>query len=310
MPRPATCTYQGTDADGALSASPLPQGRRVRAPSARCTCGRLCWVSDTPDEVNLAALFQRYAATREPLDRWRARSRTVESPQPGSDLAGDIPASPGIPSHELARHALVSATQHLNLARTAIEASDLYPIAHNSVLRGALVGSSRAVWMLWPDDPLERQQRALRVGYESHRRFRQYAEAAGLELHGVAVLDQVAAETRSAWRETATLKANETVGDGAMIAAAAAQLFADDPRREKVAAMWMQGSGDAHGVPWPAMSRPASRPLEQGWVPGYPRKMVSVALPGDLASFVDDYELVFTITRRGWSLFDQRCTGP
>lgn len=212
--------------------------------------------------------------------------------------------------HELARHALISATQHLNLARSALMARDLYPIAHPSTLRGALIGSSRAVWLLWPDDAEERQQRALRVVYESHRRFRQFAHSAGLDEQSVSTFDELATEARAAWRATRTLKANDAAPDGVVITATAAHLFDGDPRRDQVAAMWMQGSGDAHGLPWPALSRPASQVVDAGWVQGYPRQMMSVALGGDLRTLVDDFEVAFTITRRGWSLFDQRCTGP
>lgn len=268
-------------------------------------------IVDAVDDVeSVAALFARLQTTYERLDGWRARSRQLEDPQPGSDLAADIAACPGMPSHELARHALISSVQHLNLARNAVEARDLYPIAHPSVLRGALIGASRAVWLLAPEDARERQQRALRVVWESHRRFRQYAQARQLAPEGIAAFEQMAQEARAGWQDTATLTAKTAPGDGDIIEGAAAHLFPGDPRQRQVSAMWMQGSGDAHGLPWPALSRPGTRMIEQGWMPGYPRRMVSVALGGQLEELVDDFEVIFTITRHGWSLFDQRCTGP
>ena len=62
----------------------------------------------------------------EDLDRWRARSRGVERPERGSELAGDEVVWPYLDPAEVARQSLVSATQHLNLARAALEAGEVF----------------------------------------------------------------------------------------------------------------------------------------------------------------------------------------
>ncbi|HKJ10953.1 MAG TPA: hypothetical protein VJ976_01045 [Ornithinimicrobium sp.] len=75
-----------------------------------------------------------------------------------SDLEVDAHIWRWHPPYEVARQSLIAAVQHLNLARTAIEAREVYPTSHFTVLRGALVGAAQGVWLLAPDDAQERQQ--------------------------------------------------------------------------------------------------------------------------------------------------------
>lgn len=131
-------------------------------------------VNDTRDMVALSdsdrRSLERMWATFWTPEGSRVRSRSVEEPERGSEAALDDVVWPWMPPSEIARQSLVAATQHLNLARTAIEAEDIYPSSHFTVLRGCLVGASQAVWILSSDDRTERQQRALRVIDEWYRR--------------------------------------------------------------------------------------------------------------------------------------------
>src|SRR5665647_1555533 len=118
----------------------------------------------------LAAIQSTYVD----LDRWKVRAATTEPPQPGSELAVDDEVFPRHPISEVARMSLVSAGEHLRMARDAIEAGRLYPSAHFTLLRGGLVGAAQAVWVLGPDDHAERQERGLTVLAEMHVQMRKH----------------------------------------------------------------------------------------------------------------------------------------
>ncbi|GAB2600174.1 hypothetical protein [Pseudactinotalea suaedae] len=252
----------------------------------------------------------RLRSTYESLDRWANRSERIEEPEPGSELATDNDAGLGIPMYQPARHAMLAAVQHLNLARHAVEARQLFPIAHYSVLRGALLGSARAVWLLAPHDQVERQQRTLRAVYDSHRRFRQYVEGSGMDPErvdlGATMFAQLAADAKKRWHPTATLRMDRPPTETEVVAAGAQVTFRDVDQVESVKRLWMQASGDAHGLPWPAMTRPSTKVTQQGWLPGYSRRMITVTSGVDLHEFENSFSLVFRMTRRAWSLFDQR----
>ncbi|ASR55725.1 hypothetical protein CBP52_12185 [Cellulomonas sp. PSBB021] len=260
--------------------------------------------------------MHRIRETYESLDRWRERSKTVEEPQPGSELHGDAAIWPGYPAHQVARVSLIAGVQHLNLARVAIEQREGFPIAHPTVIRGALLGASRGVWLLSPDDRHERQQHALRTIYEVHRRMRQYMDsgATGLEPDAVAQalseLDSRLDAIKALWTATPTLTAKEKPEEGKIVRLAALAVFADPKQQIALPALWMQLSGDAHGLSWPMLTRSSTSVQSVGRLPDYPAPMATFSSGADLFEIAEGFSAAFTLLRRGWSLFDQRCTAP
>ncbi|WP_444963926.1 hypothetical protein [Nocardiopsis sp. M1B1] len=83
--------------------------------------------------------------TASDLNRWRLRAHRVEEPQRGSELGVDDQIFERMAISQLARLSLIAAGEHLRLALDAINAQQLYPSSHFTVLRGALVGASQAV---------------------------------------------------------------------------------------------------------------------------------------------------------------------
>ena len=75
-----------------------------------------------------------------------------------------------MPDHALQRRPDGSVTTRPTRSITRKVEDPVYPTSHFTVLRGALVGAAQSVWLLSPDDALERQQRALRVIDEWYRR--------------------------------------------------------------------------------------------------------------------------------------------
>lgn len=109
-------------------------------------------------DAERAALLQMLGSAPD-LDRWRLRAQRIEEPEVGSDLAIDDRIFPHMAISQLARTSLVTAGEHLRLALDAIKANQLYPSSHFTVLRGALVGASQAVWVLEPEDRGQRSER-------------------------------------------------------------------------------------------------------------------------------------------------------
>lgn len=73
-------------------------------------------------------------------------------PRVGSALHTDDQVWPRHPTSEVARSTLLAGVAHLKGAFTLFDTGiEGPPIAFNSMLRGALIGSSQALWVLGPD---------------------------------------------------------------------------------------------------------------------------------------------------------------
>lgn len=246
------------------------------------------------------------------LDAWRARSRSAERPDRGSELEGDARIWTWHPPYEAARQSLIAAVQHLNLARTAIAAHEVYPTSHFTVLRGALVGAAQGVWLLSPDDATERQQRALRVIDEWYRRRTQYNNAidpAALSdvdrarLHDqTRHLEERRCQARRLWARTDTLGADETLNLTSVITWASTDTFIDPAQQSDTKLLWNMMSGDAHALGWPLTLRGRDWGRESDG-------LGVAAASGDLLDIAQPYVASFRLMRRGWSLFDRRAEG-
>lgn len=260
------------------------------------------------------ASLEEIQRTHEDLERWRARSRQPEQPERGSQLHADACIWPYHPPYEVARQSLVAAAQHLNLARTSINAGEVYPIAHFTVLRGALVGAAQGVWLLAPDEQAERQQRALRVVYEWYRRMDQYnrmIEPGMLSTENEPFLAAQTSHTRDRctaarelWAATDTLGADEPLLLTKVIRWAAEDTFADPSQVREVTLLWRLMSGDAHALGWQLVTR------GRNWERAMDGLGIG-AVPGNLASIAEPFMASFRLLKRGWGLFDRRaeCTG-
>lgn len=256
--------------------------------------------------------LEEMSATFPTLEKWRVRSRSAEKPERGSEAWLDDEIWEWLPPSEIARQSLVAATQHLNLARTAIEARDIYPTSHFTVLRGALVGASQAVWILGPADRIERQQRALRVIDEWYYRALQHSteflslvEAAADRLYfqqGMAHMQDRKDEACRLWRKTSTLSEKQTLKLTDVIMWSATEVFNDPLRAALVKPLWQQLSGDAHALGWAVLTR--SELVER-----QAEGMAIFAAGGDLRRLSEAFMLSYTILKAGWSLFDRRCEG-
>lgn len=253
---------------------------------------------------------QREAITRilektEDLDRWRLRAHRLEIPERGSDLAKDDEIFEWMPISEVARLSLISSGEHLRLALDALNAKQVYPSSHFTVLRGALVGAAQAVWVLAPDEQVTRRERGLMVIAETYAQMRKYYNfLEGTDLDdkdraGLADQQQWLAERRRqvAAQKTTGARLNLTE----IIASAADITFPDRGSRAALNRLWREMSSDAHALGWSLFQRTEFGHADR-------RTGIGVgAAGGSPEDIAESFLGSFRVLRRGWSLFDQRC---
>lgn len=268
-------------------------------------------VATVPDmaltESERAALTQMLDTATD-LDRWRLRAHRVEEPERGSDLAIDDEIFPLMAMSQLARLSLILSGEHLRLALDAMKAKQLYPSSHFTVLRGALVGASQAVWILGPEDRGQRRERALTVVTEMYAQMdKYYGFLAGTRLDGT---DRASLDDQRAWlseRQTgvaATRTGRASLNLTHVIGAASDHAFPNGASRETVRRLWREMSADAHVLGWSLFQRTSFGPpdrrtgIGEGRAPGSPEHVAE--------SFLAPYRIL----KCGWSLFDRRCEAP
>jgi hypothetical protein len=261
----------------------------------------------TMTESERAALSQLHD-TRVDLDRWQFRARQVEEPERGSDLAMDDQVFPHMAISQIARLSLVSAGEHLRLALDAIDARQLYPSSHFTVLRGALVGASQAVWILGPSDQNARRERALIAMTEMYAQLDKYYGF--LETSQIDPDDRARLVDQRLWlkerrsgvasiRSTAaTLNLTKVIGE------AADDAFADATSREAVRRMWREMSSDAHVLGWSLFQRTDFGVADRRTGVGEGKAL------GSLEHVAEPFLASYRLLKLGWSLFDRRCEAP
>lgn len=243
--------------------------------------------------------------TADDLDRWRLRAHRIEQPERGSDLAQDDQIFERMPISEVVRLSLVASGEHLRLALDAVKAKQLYPSSHFTVLRGALVGASQAVWILTPDEQPTRRERGLTVIAEMYAQMGKYYNF--LETTDLEPDDQTRLRDQKLWlaersaqvaaRKTtrATLNLTDVIGS------AVDTTFPDRRARESLRGLWREMSADAHVLGWSMFQRAIFGPADRRTGLGEGK---AGAMPELVAEpFLGSYRLL----KRGWSLFDQRC---
>jgi hypothetical protein len=184
----------------------------------------------------------------------------------------------------------------------------LYPSAHFTVLRGALVGSSQAVWILAPDEANERQERGLIVIGEMYQELlKSYNEAGANQLdesQRQGLVKQIA-WCRDRIEEVTTLRrGGAKLNQTQMIKWAVQYRFRDPKRAGEVRGLWRQMSADAHVLGWGVFQRSSPFRAE-------PRSGLGVAeAGGSLDDVAEPFVAAHLLLKEGWSLFDRRCEGP
>jgi hypothetical protein len=203
---------------------------------------------------------------------------------------------------------LLFAGEHLRLARDALEARQVYPSAHFTVLRGALVGAAQAVWILGAKDGLERQERGLMLIGEMYGQLRIFYRE--MESTALSAEDKHQLEDQIGWCEQRRAQVKELrrtaeeLNQTKFISWALNHTFTDDRRREAGRLLWRQMSADAHVLGWSVFQRATVQTFDR-------RTGIGVMESGgDLAHLAEPFAAAHLILKEGWSLFDRLCEGP
>lgn len=248
-------------------------------------------------------------ATYADLVGWQDRARRMppEHPERGSELALDDAVFEWHPISEGVRLSLVASGEHLRLARDAIESGQVYPSAHFTVLRGALVGAAQAVWILAPETGVERQQRGLTLIAEMYKQLRKFD--AELSTFSLTPEQRMQLRDQQTWlheREAqvaATRTSQSSLNQTEFIRWSLEYLFQDEERRLDGRTLWRQMSADAHVLGWSIFQR-------AGVAPTGPTSHLSVgAAGGSLKDVAQPFMASYRLLKEGWSLFDRRCEG-
>ncbi len=255
------------------------------------------------------AYFEHMKSTEADLEGWRVRARRLEAPQKGSELQLDDAQFGAHPISEMVRLSLVSAGEHLRLAWTAILAGQVYPIAHFTTLRGALLAASQAVYILGPDEGTVRRGRGLAAVAESYKRSRQFHNDT-LMYPNLTDNERQQIDAQVKWLTTRlgqTLQAGAETSlniSDAVIPYAAKLVYGRNPDLElEVNLLWRKLSGDAHALTWALAQRTIFQPTRAGEI------LSEGTSGGSLEEVAQPFEASFRILKRGWSLYDQRCEG-
>jgi len=257
------------------------------------------------DSVPIETALRSIRATYPDLDGWQERARRVEQPERGSLLEADDAVYQWHTISEAARLSLVTSGEHLRLARTSIEAHQVYPSAHFTVLRGALVGAAQAVWILGAEDAPTRQERGLTLIDEMYRQLRAYyGELATTTLDAA---EQAELASQVLWCEErrmqlATIReANTRLNQTDTIKWALHHRFSDPQLRDAGRLLWRQMGADAHVLGWSMFQR--------GKVIKSDRRSGLGVLEsgGDLSHLAEPFVAIHLLLKEGWSLFDRLC---
>ena len=214
---------------------------------------RMQTVSDE-DELHqglLDAIEDTYAL----IENWRQTFAALRLPYDTSPLARDDKTWPLYSVSTAAWTSMASAYDHLDLMRLTIESRRLFPTAQFSVLRGALVAASQAVWLLAPNASDERVARGLQVAAEYYRHMRKWAVEADesaliVSRTMLSIEEQIGSMNESiAAIKRISPKLPQLSLTESVIPEAAAAAF-DDSHRSQALHWWRTFGGDAHVLGW------------------------------------------------------------
>ena len=216
--------------------------------------------------VNEAEAAEKIRSTFDQVELWHSTPLFV--PTVGSQLRADDDTWPYMSISQLSKVGLDVAAEHLYASRLLIDAHELFPFAHRSLLRTALVGAAQTVWLLGDDVPAERTRRHRVLMATMYHRHRQYlAELLTLndirgEPHDAntqLVHDHITMRKEELDRLRAQGSEKATWNDTEVIKQAARATWDTHPDVDALVQEalleWQAGSGASHGLIWSALGQ-------------------------------------------------------
>ncbi|WP_280470568.1 hypothetical protein [Nocardia farcinica] len=251
------------------------------------------------------------------LDLWRA-TPPIFTPGSGSQLRGDDDDWPGFSISQLAHSGVVVAVEHLQALRVHVdrrspELVELFPLAHATLCRTALVGAAQAVWLLAPDERAERLRRHHTVIAEMQARHLEYLDGlqklAGADRHeGTDVVAEHVAmlSNQMAVKRAELGESSDRFNTTRMIreAACAAYRGRHDSERlvEETVLVWRAGSGAAHGFLWPLFGGAGTEQISSADARGN----AAFVARGSFEAIAQPYMAAYILCEAGWKLLRRR----
>jgi len=260
------------------------------------------------DEHDAAGVIR---GTFSQLDIWRA----IEGPflpGSGSQLKADDDDWPPMPISQVAWMGMTASLDHLLAIRWHLDAPKggtirLFPFAHYSLCRSALLGAAQSVWVLAPDSSTERIKRARTVVaflQEQHlvylKGLQAWADAPDSSTDAVAAHVTTRSGELTAKRladgQKSPLAATVMIREAAQAAWGAGSLA------EELVLAWREGSGAAHALIWPLLGQQDTVQLSGPDAHG----RASFVAGGSFARIAQNYMAAYRMLDHGWMLLRRR----
>lgn len=226
-------------------------------------------------------------ATFARVDELRKRFAIAHPPAPGSVFDADDSTMPRMRLSELARTSLAQAWDHFDLVKLIIESRRTFVAATGSVLRGALVASAQSLWLVEPDDALQRRERGLFAAQEWYERRIQYQNEMAPDLDA-GQLAQSQKQLEMLAQDLAAVSAargnSNRIYTTDIIREAARTRFGAEHLVRGAVGHWRRLGGDAHAVGWQLMVQAVT-----WWPSPDPDGLSSATVTGTLSNIAEPY---------------------
>lgn len=260
------------------------------------------------DEAEAAAVIR---GTFSQLDTWHA----IEGPfvpGSGSQLKGDDADWSSMPISQVAWMGMTASLDHLLAIRWHLDAPRgetvrLFPFAHYSLCRSALLGAAQSVWVLSPDSSTERIKRARTVVtflQDQHlvylKGLQAWADTPDANTDAVAAhvatrIGELAAK-RLADDQKSPFRATDMIREAAEATWGASSLA------EEFVLAWREGSGAAHALIWPLLGQQDTVQVSGPDAHG----RASFVTGGSFDRIAQNYMAAYRMLDQGWTLLRQR----
>jgi hypothetical protein len=244
------------------------------------------------------------------LYRWGLRLAHPFVPAPGTELAEDDNDWRWTPVSQVAFAGMGAARDHLQAVRVHIEADEFFPFAQQTLLRTAILAAAQGVWVLAPDERLERLRRARAFAYENlkqHLVFLRdlqglsptpHADTDAVATHAAQRRAELADLRAAAGQESLSLNATDVIQQ-AVLATWGSRELATEARVE-----WRRGSGAAHGLPWSVLGRKETRQAGAADADG----VATFQAGGSIDALANSYLCAHGLLANAFKLLDRRGT--
>lgn len=174
-------------------------------------------------------------------------------------------------------------------------------------MRGALLGSAQALWLLIPHDPSLRRERGLAAAQEWYSKRIQWQQELSPDLPVADAArsgEQLQRLDEDLTQVLALRTQRFTLNSTLIIEEAAKAVFEESKFAREALREWRRLGGDAHALGWPLMAQRTT------WAKRGLDGLSEATVMGDLVSLANAYLLAWTFYMRAVARYDELSTPP